>query len=132
MTKDDAKLTSTIILQLLQAPIWPNNSKMRASVTSLERFPTYLDTRKKEMDRRHMISTVTLIIKFKFLALGVVIFNNKILHSYRTFIIILSAHVSSLLEIKSCWCHDEMGYVENKRRHTNTNNTQADTSATNM
>lgn len=39
--KDD-KLTSTIILQLLQGPIWPNNSKMRASVTSLDRFPTYL------------------------------------------------------------------------------------------
>lgn len=47
------ELTSTIILQLLQGPIWPNNSKMRASVTSLHRFPTYLDSRKKTMDKGH-------------------------------------------------------------------------------
>lgn len=38
------QLTSLIILQLLQGPIWENTCRMRASVTSLERFPTYLKT----------------------------------------------------------------------------------------
>lgn len=45
---ETGKLTSTIILQLLQGPIWPNSSKMRASVTSRDRFPTYLDAQTTE------------------------------------------------------------------------------------
>lgn len=40
------QLTSNIILQLLQGPIWENTCRMRASVTSLERFPTYLKTQR--------------------------------------------------------------------------------------
>lgn len=49
------KLTSTIILQLLQGPIWPNNSKMSASVTSRDRFPTYLDAQKQTTDGRQSV-----------------------------------------------------------------------------
>lgn len=39
-------LTSTIILQLLQGPICVKTCRMRGSVTSLDRFPTYLQTRR--------------------------------------------------------------------------------------
>lgn len=37
-------LTSTIILQLLHGPICVKTCRMRGSVTSLDRFPTYLQT----------------------------------------------------------------------------------------
>lgn len=47
-----SELTSTIILQLLQGPIWLNNSKMRASVTSRDRFPTYLHTQTQTAPRK--------------------------------------------------------------------------------
>lgn len=40
-------LTSTIILQLLQGPICVKTCTMRGSVTSLDRFPTYLETRRE-------------------------------------------------------------------------------------
>lgn len=38
-------LTSTIILQLLHGPICVKTCRMRGSVTSLDRFPTYLQRR---------------------------------------------------------------------------------------
>lgn len=41
-------LTSTIILQLLQGPIWPKSCMISASVTSRDRFPTYLKDRTEE------------------------------------------------------------------------------------
>lgn len=45
MKKKRTILTSTIILQLLQGPICVKTCRMRGSVTSLDRFPTYLQTR---------------------------------------------------------------------------------------
>lgn len=59
------QLTSNIILQLLQGPIWENTCRMRASVTSLERFPTYLKTQttadwKTRSMRRVFPSSLTL------------------------------------------------------------------------
>lgn len=41
------RLTSTIILQLLHGPICVNTCRIRGSVTSLDRFPTYLQTRRE-------------------------------------------------------------------------------------
>lgn len=40
--KPGLPLTSTIILQLLHGPICVKTCRMRGSVTSLDRFPTYL------------------------------------------------------------------------------------------
>lgn len=46
-TQEDKKninlLTSVIILQLLHGPIWVKSCRIKISVTSLERFPTYLE-----------------------------------------------------------------------------------------
>lgn len=43
--KPGRTLTSTIILQLLHGPICVKTCRMRGSVTSLDRFPTYLQAR---------------------------------------------------------------------------------------
>ncbi len=45
--KDINLLTSVIILQLLQGPIWVKSCRIKISVTSLERFPTYLQGREE-------------------------------------------------------------------------------------
>lgn len=72
-------LTSVIILQLLQGPIWLNNWRIRTSVTSLERLPTYL--RKKTQNIISNVSLATPVMLFYFVifyfkSLSLIIFSS--------------------------------------------------------